>query len=318
MHEIHPPDIPMPNMSDNSTNNTIMDQDTNFMITEISSLVALCVSIIILDLPCFITIYECRLKLVVVELYILLVNSLAILAFKLLNISLTIQSIFKIDNHSGITPCLIYYLLSGYLFWCYLSTLFYYSLFHLSTLKSASRLFKKLSDLVQSTRVFFIYCSTFSIAFGFAITFYSVFLRNRLFHTTSNGCDSSVSDFELLGPLMALNIAFLTVLVYLVAIISLVIWRIRNIGKKKRSKEKMFRKTLIMFIKFFIFSCLACILTVSQNYLVSISFFFSSIQFMLVVKILGALFMLLIVFNPLFLIYAHNILKDKFKYRFCW
>lgn len=290
--------------------------DLNNVLTNSFNLAAFCVSILVIDLPCFITIYKSKLKIVLAEFYILFFSSISIVSFKLLGIAIAIESLFN-SRDDGLVSCIIKYVAKIHVFWCYLIIHFYYSLFHLASLKSASHRFKRIHDIIHSSKTFFFYFFSLSIGFALLIIIYSVVFSNHIFmYSVKYGCLANKSNLSILTPFSFLGISIFTIVVYLTGIFLLIIWYRKQLKLKIAHKARIYRKNLVIFLKFFVFSCFSCLLAAFQNFLFSLAFF-SNGNDTLTMRLVGALFNFSIFMHHIIFIFAHNVLREKFKYMFC-
>lgn len=309
------------NSSSNSSSNIAIDfsiRQYHGTLSDCFGIAAIIIAIALLDTPCYSLVYQSRLKLIRVEFYILTLNSLSILCMKLVALISALNAIID-PGHMTSLSCMLFYIFRVQTFFSYLCVFFYYSLFHLASLKSANDCFRKFFDIIYSCKFFFTYYVSISMGYLLFLITYTNLLEYDLFTTTTEkGCASNTTSYlEIIAPLFVFNISFLTVFVYLVGIVLLVIWFPKDVRASSKSKSRIYRKNLVIFVKFFAFSCFSSILTVCLNFIFSIPFFIDTNKFDVLFKVISAFFNFSIYFHPIFFISTHNMLREKFVSTFC-
>lgn len=266
----------------------------------------------ILDFICVITVLRCRLRLAIIEFYILILNNLLVAIIKT---CATIFILINVESKSQRAQlCLAKYMISVELFFCYYAVLFYYSLFHLALLKRTGP-FQRLFHLVHSPIHFLAFIISVSVGFG---TFLVVFaLSNGRLNDPGLTLEKCFDNMgvEIFIPLMCLNVSYITVLVYMIA--SFLIWHDRvhsSRGSVLSAHEtiKQHQKNLSLFTKFALYSLYTSLLSLAQNLPTLLLYSLDNINGLLLNQISSLIFNMLIFAHPLFLVLIHNILRSEF------
>ena len=266
----------------------------------------------IIDITCLKTVFLSRLRLIPTEFYILLLNSLLILLIKATTAIYNFTTLVLKMKPNLMEACLSKYIIDLELFFSYYVVLFYYSIFHMSILKRNS-LVIALFDMVHSTICFFIFLGLLSTSYGIFVTAFSYINREIMFLTQDRQKCFEEFGVEVIIPAMFLHISYVTMLVYIVAVIVLIGSRSKS-SMLTMSEVKKQRKNIIVLVKFSFFSFFTCILALAQNIPILLLFLLSpkNANYYLIIRICGFIYDILVFIHPIFLILIHNILRRRF------
>ena len=280
-----------------SVNNTEVFANPTDSIITISTWTA---SIVFFTLALFLTL-KSRSNLNRVEFFILCTISLSNITSKLWYILLGIsQFLFPISNRCGIISFGTLFLIFDFI--C-CSTLFYYSIFQISSL-SRAKLFLLVFDKAHIMRGFVIYQ---------IVTIVMAILLNLVqwLDTFLRGCDySQQSKYILIFYLVFFGPRVLIISSYSLATVYVFFTRF-----KQQSDKKRFRRNLNLILKFNLLSVMFIIsyLPYMLSYIIDASTLLGSSSISALRLFTFYLPLLVYVVHPLLLIYVHNILKNTFK-----
>lgn len=268
---------------------------------------------IIVDLVLIFVIKRVQKKFVNVEFYILITLIINFIFIKIVNIIITIFL------SKTIVRSKIFCLLSYSFLWTstiqYFFILFYYSLYHLSSL-GTTKFFLKLKTLIKKTNYFLIYNLT-TLIFLFVYTFSFCFiLQNDIFYSEYQHCDlqSKWKNYETLNlfyiVLAHVFPSILTINVYSISS-CLIIKRI-FIKKLNYSLHELrhYSKMLKVLIKFFLLNILSNT-NILYLILISINYILKAIYLKLIIHYLSVFAIYAVFFHALILVVVHNRLKKE-------
>lgn len=256
---------------------------------------------LISDFICLFILFKSRSKLVNVEFYILFVNIMSVIAYKLLYSALYICIMIQGMNFaSGLVYDRLTFLSALAIMFATNMNLFFFSLFHLSSLKR-TKFFLRLFNYTHNSRIFIIYSSL--------INFSSILINSILIFLieSENPLDGLFSYLEFyLIAIERISLSFLSILVYVMSIFVILFERILN-----RNKDNRFKNNLILLLKFSSFAVYNSLWIIPMS-LSQLSDQFCGSKCSMYSGIIYHFGYAFYLFQSIFLVSIHNVLKATF------
>ena len=286
-------------MNFSNKNESIQSQTSFYIILDIVQ--SFNVLSLISDFICLFILFKSRSKLVNVEFYMLFVNIMCVIAYKFFYSALYIVIMIKgIDFSNGLLYGRLTFLSFLAIMFATNMNLFFFSLFHFSTLKR-TKFFLQLFNYTHNSRIFIIVSSLINFS---SILINSILLFLIESENPLNGLFSYL-EFYLIA-IERISLSFLPILVYVMSIFVILFERILS-----RNKDKRFKKNLILLLKFSSFAIYNSLWIIPM----SLSQFFDQLCgqkcsiYSNVIYYFGYAFYL---FQSIFLVSIHNVLKATF------
>lgn len=225
---------------------------------------------IFLDLFILTIVVRARAKLVPAEFVILIANNILCIVFKLVGLFKSTQMIVDLREQLGYVRCYIVYSQDLASFFAILAVLFYYSLFHISSVARNS-ITRLVFSFTHNSRVFLAYFLIVCVGFNLFMLVYSIVFRSSLFNKSRSSCIRN--NLFTLVPTMTYLISLPIQIVYFLAIVFLVYSRL-NAPRNNTTIGKTFRKNLMILVKFFVFSLLTLLISAPQYLETFMAYFF--------------------------------------------
>lgn len=248
-----------------STNESTLNPNDFLIMSPLWSIVLLSIVCVTIcqDLFILLILFRTRSELIKIIYVIHLANSVFCLIFKLIGFLKVLQTFIQF-NWIGHTRCFLFFTLDLACFFSILAVLFFYSLYHMSSV-ARNPFFVQIYSLTHKVKWFIVYlivvCGGFlSVTFIYTIQFAPVMFNS------SPEC--ARNNLHTLIPAMFCLISMPSQLAYLFAISFLVWTRVKssNLGNHNVNMIIVFRKNMVILTKFGVFSMLIFLIS-SPRYL---------------------------------------------------
>lgn len=247
-------------MLNNGTNSTSSDDE---LATSLQS-IGLFVLSIIFDGMFLRTTLACKNDIVRTEYFILMTISCLSMSIKLIGIYKNLEFICDM-SFMGFFNCLLNYSIDIDIGFVYFMIYVYYSLFHLSTI-DRSCFFRLIYGIFhEKPNNFLIYLTTVFVVFTIFISVFTTVFRSQIFQfsSVSGQCFISEGSKIVFIPILFYTLCIFAQIVYLIGMgVSLVL--IVNRRSKTKHEIKNIRRSLIVSVKFFLFSITSLWITMPQ------------------------------------------------------
>lgn len=271
-----------------------------------------------LDIVAISIIILSRLKLDKTEFYILLINSILQINMKLsliwYNLSNFVLKINFIIDYFHLSYDII---VSS----CFSLSLFYYSLFHLSSL-NRSKYFLKLFTMIHNAKTFFLYLTLVFLIFLALALFICLFTYSKV--SPDFTLDNQTQDVIFYCYLITIVPTFFPILVYLASIFVVFMTKFganseatNRYATTSRNANQLndhirFKRNLLLVLKFFLLATIYLIGYLPSNILFFIGFYCPNC-FGIALIIFNYFCEFLLFFQPFLLVFIHSILRKTFK-----
>lgn len=269
-------------------------------------IIAIIIISIMFDIFSLSIIIASKSKLIKTEYFILIAICQISMVNKFTGIFQKLQELFHSLAQLGLLNCLIVYTINIDVNFVFYMIIFYYSLFHLSSIKRGPH-FTKFFNLIHEPKNFLIYLTFIFISYSTFIISFTFIFRSQIF-LEQNGCDLNYNNKLAYIPFFFYIMAFLTQIVYLAAIVILIILKVKT---KQMNEIKKLGRNLIIVIKFSIFSIISLIITMPW-YIFNILYFLISYSDLYVISISQFFAQILFLFQTILLVFIHCRLREKF------
>jgi hypothetical protein len=212
---------------------------------------------------------------------------------------------------AGRLNCVIFYLFTFSLSYCFNLNLVYLSLYHFSSIKR-SNFYRHLFELTHSVKNSIQFITTVLVlVFSFMIGMFVTFREFIFIELNNNTCKINFSSYVTVGLVLMVNFPLLLVLSFYICSILIVSFS-NDAAKSSITEAKKNRKAFIISVKFLAFSFIPLFAGIVRNLLFILPMSCPSCN-----KSLYDFFQFFLFFSfmiePLILISVHNILKREAK-----